>query len=56
MGLLVEGQYIDQWYDTDANDGKFARSESQFRNWITTDGSAGATGEAGFKTEVGRYT
>ncbi|RUO44130.1 glutathione-dependent reductase [Aliidiomarina taiwanensis] len=55
MGLLVDGQWVDQWYDTDANDGKFARSESQFRNWVTADGSAGPTGEAGFKAEPGRY-
>lgn len=55
MGLLVDGQWVDQWYDTDSNDGKFARSESQFRNWITADGSAGPTGEAGFKAEAGRY-
>ena len=55
MGLLVEGQWVDQWYDTDSNDGKFARSESQFRNWVTADGSAGPTGEAGFKAEAGRY-
>ncbi len=55
MGLLVEGQWVDQWYDTDANGGKFARSESQLRNWITADGSAGPTGEAGFKAEAGRY-
>ncbi|WP_319782888.1 glutathione S-transferase family protein [Oceanisphaera sp. IT1-181] len=55
MGLLVEGQWVDQWYDTDSNGGKFARSESQFRNWITADGSAGPTGEAGFKAEAGRY-
>ena len=55
MGLLVEGQWVDQWYDTDSNDGKFARSESQFRNWVTADGNAGPTGEAGFKAEAGRY-
>lgn len=55
MGLLVKGQWVDQWYDTDANDGKFARSESQFRNWVTADGSAGPTGEGGFKAEAGRY-
>lgn len=55
MGLLVDGKWVDQWYDTDSNDGKFARSESQFRNWITADGSAGPTGEAGFKAEAGRY-
>ena len=28
---------------------------SSFRNWITPDGSAGPTGEAGFKAEPGRY-
>ena len=55
MGLLVKGQWVDQWYDTDANDGEFARSESQFRNWVTKDGNAGPTGDAGFKAEAGRY-
>ena len=55
MGLLVDGKWLDQWYDTDANDGKFARSESQFRHWVTTDGSAGPSGEGGFKAEAGRY-
>ena len=55
MGLLVEGKWHDQWYDTDASDGRFQRSESQFRNWITKDGSAGPSGYAGFKAEAGRY-
>ena len=35
--------------------GEFVRSESGFRNWVTKDGSAGATGEAGFAAESGRY-
>lgn len=55
MGLLVEGKWHDQWYDTDKTGGKFERSKSQFRNWITKDGAAGPTGEAGFKAEAGRY-
>ncbi|MBE0506612.1 MAG: glutathione S-transferase family protein [Marinospirillum sp.] len=55
MGLLVEGQWHDQWYDTDETGGRFERSESQFRNWVTADGSAGSTGKAGFKAEAGRY-
>ena len=55
MGLLVAGQWHDQWYDTDSTGGKFERSESQFRNWVTADGSAGPSGEAGFKAEAGRY-
>ena len=55
MGLLVDGEWQDKWYDTKKNGGKFVRSESRFRNWITADGSAGPTGEAGFKAEPGRY-
>ena len=55
MGLLVEGQWHDQWYDTDATGGRFERSKSQFRHWVTPDGSAGPTGESGFQAEPGRY-
>ena len=55
MGLLVDGKWVDQWYDTKSTNGRFARSESQFRNWVTADGSAGPTGESGFKAEAGRY-
>ena len=55
MGLLVEGQWRDQWYDTSASGGKFVRENARFRNWITADGGAGPTGEGGFKAEGGRY-
>ncbi|MEP7454481.1 glutathione S-transferase family protein [Phyllobacterium sp. SB3] len=55
MGLLIDGVWHNQWYDTKDSGGRFIRSESQFRNWITPDGSAGPTGEAGFKAEPGRY-
>lgn len=55
MGLLVNGEWKDQWYDTDSTGGKFERSESQVRNWITKDGSAGPTGKGGFPAEHGRY-
>lgn len=55
MGLLVDGVWHDQWYDTKATEGRFVRSASQFRNWITADGSAGPSGEGGFKAEAGRY-
>lgn len=55
MGLLVDGKWHDKWYDTEANDGRFIRTESQFRNWITSDGSAGPSGEGGFKAEANRY-
>ena len=35
--------------------GEFIRSESSFRNWVTVDGNAGPSGEAGFAAEPGRY-
>ncbi|MFU8784552.1 glutathione S-transferase family protein [Aliidiomarina sp.] len=55
MGLLVDGQWQDKWYDTSKSGGRFERSEAQFRNWVTADGSAGSTGSGGFKAESGRY-
>ncbi|SDI63813.1 glutathione S-transferase family protein [Dolosicoccus paucivorans] len=55
MGLLIDGVWHDKWYDTDSTGGKFERSRSQFRNWITKDGSAGPTGKGGFKAEKNRY-
>src|SRR5690606_23516357 len=55
MGLLIEGQWTDQWYDTKSTGGRFVRSEAQFRNWITPDGAPGPSGEGGFKAEPGRY-
>ena len=41
MGLLVDGKWHDVWYDTKASQGRFVRTEAQFRNWVTPDGSAG---------------
>ncbi|MFS2327196.1 glutathione S-transferase family protein [Brucella sp. H1_1004] len=55
MGLLVDGKWQDVWYDTKATKGRFERSKSQFRNWVTADGSAGPSGEGGFKAEADRY-
>ncbi len=55
MGLLVDGKWVDQWYDTKKTGGKFERKESSFRNWITADGSAGPSGVGGFKAEPDRY-
>ena len=55
MGLLIEGKWHDRWYDTKDNNGEFIREDSQFRSWITPDGSAGPCGIAGFPAEPGRY-
>ena len=55
MGLLVDGQWQDRWYDTDKTGGRFERSASKLRNWVTPDGAPGPSGEGGFKAEPGRY-
>ena len=55
MGLLVDGQWQDKWYDTASSGGRFEREDAGFRNWVTIDGSAGPTGVGGFKAEPDRY-
>ena len=55
MGLLVDGQWHDQWYDTKSTGGRFIRTEAQFRNWVTADGGPGPSGEGGFPAVAGRY-
>ncbi|MDT8343821.1 MAG: glutathione S-transferase family protein [Thermohalobaculum sp.] len=55
MGLLVDGEWRDQWYDTGASGGRFVRDTAKFRNWITPAGAPGPTGEGGFAAESGRY-
>jgi putative glutathione S-transferase len=49
MGLLVDGRWHDQWYDTGKTGGRFVRSESAFRHQVTADGSSG------FAAAPGRY-
>jgi putative glutathione S-transferase len=54
MGLLVEGHWHDQWYES-SKDGAFQREQAQRRNWVTADGEPGPSGEGGFKAEASRY-
>jgi putative glutathione S-transferase len=55
MGLLIDGEWRDKWYDTESTGGKFERSTSKFRNWVTADGSAGPSEKSGFQAQSGRY-
>jgi putative glutathione S-transferase len=55
MGLLVEGVWREEAYDTKSTGGRFVRKETSFRNWITVDGSPGPSGLGGFRAEPGRY-
>ncbi|NWA04773.1 glutathione S-transferase family protein [Pseudomonas gingeri] len=54
MGLLVEGRWHDQWYES-SKDGAFQREQAQRRHWVTADGKPGPSGEGGFTAEAGRY-
>ena len=49
MGLLVEGKWRDQWYDTKGSGGRFVRQDAQFRDLVTANGSSG------YRAESGRY-
>ncbi|MEM1080053.1 MAG: glutathione S-transferase family protein [Pseudomonadota bacterium] len=55
MGQLVNGQWQTQTLIPKSEDGQFHRKPTSFRHWITTDGSAGPEGKAGFQAEAGRY-
>ncbi len=56
MGLLIDGEWRDDSADVKRfQDGRFVRPTTRFRNWITPDGSAGASGEGGFPAEPDRY-
>ena len=55
MGLLIDGKWSSQWYDTKKSDGHFVRDTARYRNWVTADGSAGPSGKGGFAAESGRY-
>lgn len=55
--MLVNGVWQENWQPVQSKDGqgRFIRQTSSFRHWMTLDGSAGPTGDAGFKAEAGRY-
>lgn len=55
MGLLVDGKWVDQWYDTKSTGGAFKRQDAGYRNWVTADGAPGPSGTGGFKAQSGRY-
>lgn len=55
MGLLQDGVWVGRGYDTGSTNGRFVRRPSQFRNWVTADGTPGPTGVGGFAAEPGRY-
>lgn len=55
MSLMINGKLHSDWLDAEIMDGEFIRQDSQFRNWVTIDGTAGPSGKDGFKAEENRY-
>ncbi|MEP9373886.1 glutathione S-transferase family protein [Mesorhizobium sp. KR1-2] len=55
MGLLVDGKWVDRWYDTKESGGRFVRSQSQWRDWVSPDGRPAPGKTRSFKAEPGRY-
>lgn len=55
MSLLVNGQLQPGWLERETVEGEFVRLDSQFRSWVTADGSAGPSGDSGFAAEPNRY-
>ena len=55
MGYLLDGQWNTGSPSFAEGSGEFERKASSFRNFVTADGAAGPTGEAGFRAEAGRY-
>ena len=55
--MLVEGKWTSNWQPVQKADekGRFVRQTSKFREWITSDGRPGPTGNGGFAAEPGRY-
>jgi putative glutathione S-transferase len=70
MGLLIDGEWHEQdpvptradaakadaaKTEPTRTAGRFERSDSAFRNWVTPDGRPGPTGSDGFSAGPGRY-
>lgn len=53
--MLVDGAWREDWHGGKTADGRFVRSPSTFRNWITRDGAAGPSGAGGYGAAPGRY-
>jgi len=47
MGMLVDGKWVDRWYDTGKTGGRFMREPSVFRHKVTADGSSGYLAQSG---------
>lgn len=52
MGLLVNGEWVDQWYDTKKHGGEFVRESAQLRDWV---GSSEESQGDSYPAQADRY-
>lgn len=55
MGLLIEGEWHDEWYDTTKHGGEFVRESAQLRDWVTPHGEPGPEGQRAVSAESDRF-
>lgn len=55
MGLLIDGRWHDQWYDTKSHGGEFVRESAKLRDWVTRDGSSGPDDQPGIEAAEDRF-
>ncbi len=55
MGLLVNGEWHTDWYDTEKTGGEFVRDDPGFLDWIVPEGESAPDGRRAFPAEAGRY-
>lgn len=55
MGMLIEGQWVEQSLEALSKNGEFVRESAQLRDWITPDGAPGPGGEQALVARGGRF-
>lgn len=55
MGLLKNGKWHTDWYDTEASDGEFVREDAGFRDWVLAPQASAPANTQGVPAVSGRY-
>ena len=55
VGLLIDGQWMQEKPDSRNEKGRYQRRDAVFRNWVTANGAPGPSGSGGFVASPGRY-
>ncbi len=55
MGLLKNGEWHTDWYDTEASGGEFQREDAGFRDWVVASDDGAPTAGGAWPAASGRY-